>query len=66
MSGDRRKEIVPHLSEDYLDRLLTETDDEKVSMRLIFVKNLYNGDTLEEAAGRVGNPRLPAVTGHDA
>jgi len=50
VSGDRRKEIVPHLSEDNLDQLLAETDDEKISKGLIFVKNLYKGDTLEEAA----------------
>ena len=54
MSGDRRKEIVRHMSEDDLDRLLAETDDEKVSKRLTFVKNLYKGDTLEEAADRIG------------
>jgi transposase len=54
MSEDRRKEIVRHLSEDDLDRLLAESDDEKISKRLIFVKNLYEGDTLEEAANRVG------------
>ena len=54
MSGDRNKEIVRHLSEADLNRLLAETDDEKVSKRLIFVKNLYKGDTLEEAADRVG------------
>jgi hypothetical protein len=29
MTGHRRKEIVRHLSEDDLDRLLAETDDEK-------------------------------------
>ena len=54
MSGDRRKEIAPHLSEDDLDRLLAETDDEKISKRLTFLKNLTKGDTLEEAADRVG------------
>jgi len=54
MSGDRRKEIVHHLSEDDLDSLLAETDDEKISKQLIFVKNLYGGDTFEQAANRVG------------
>jgi len=54
MSEDRRKEVVRHLSEDDLDRLLAETDDEKLSKRLTFVKNLYKGDTLAEAADRVG------------
>jgi len=54
MSGDRRKEIVRHLSEENLDRLLAETDDEKVSKRLTFVKRLYKGATLEDAADDVG------------
>ena len=40
MTGDRRKEIIRHLSEDDLDRLLVETDDEKISKRLTFVKRL--------------------------
>ena len=47
MSKERRKEIVRHLSEDDLDRLLAETDDEMISKWLIFIKNLYQGDTFE-------------------
>ena len=54
MSEDRRIEIVRHLSEEDLDRLLSEADDDKIVRRLTFVKNLYEGDTLEEAANRVG------------
>ncbi|WP_049903557.1 IS630 family transposase [Halococcus agarilyticus] len=54
MSGDRRIEIVRHLSEEDLDRLLSEADDDKIVRRLTFVKNLYEGDILEEAANRVG------------
>jgi len=53
MTG-REKEIVRHLSEDDLNRLLTKTDDEKVSKRLTFVKRLYKGATLEDAADDVG------------
>jgi len=53
MTG-REKEIVRHLSEEDLDRLLTETDDEKVSKRLIFIKRLYKGATLADAADDVG------------
>jgi transposase len=53
MTG-REKEIIRHLNEDDLDRLLAETDDEKVSKRLTFVKRLYKGATLEEAAADVG------------
>ena len=54
MAEDRRKEIVRHLSEDDLDRLLAETDDDKISKRLTFVKRLYKGATLEDAADDVG------------
>jgi hypothetical protein len=53
MTG-REKEIVRHLSEDDLDRLLTETDSEKVSKRLTFIKRLYKGASLEDAADDVG------------
>ncbi|WP_246084527.1 helix-turn-helix domain-containing protein, partial [Salinadaptatus halalkaliphilus] len=53
MAG-QEKEIVRHLSEDDLDRLLTQTDDEKVSKRLTFIKRLYKGATLEDAADDVG------------
>ena len=54
MAEDRRKEIVRHLSEDDLDRLLAETDDDKISKWLTFVKRLYKGATLEDAADDVG------------
>ncbi len=50
MSEDRRKEIVRHLSEDDLNRLLAESTDEKLTERLIFIKRLYKGATLEDAA----------------
>jgi hypothetical protein len=39
MTG-REKEIIRHLSVDDLDRLLNETNSEKVSKRLTFVKRL--------------------------
>ena len=61
MTGDRRKEIVCHLSEDDLDRLLAETDDEKISKRLTFVKRLYKGATLEDAADDVGRSSATAT-----
>lgn len=54
MSRNRRKKIERHRSEEELDRLLAETDDPKLIPRLIFIKNLYSGDTIEEAATRVG------------
>lgn len=54
MSYNRRKKIERHLSEEELDQLLANTDDPKRVRRLIFVKNLYAGDTIEEAATRVG------------
>ena len=54
MSEDRRKEIVRHLSEDDLNRLLAESTDEKLTERLIFIKRLYKGAALEDAADDVG------------
>ncbi|HZD42501.1 MAG TPA: IS630 family transposase, partial [Methanomicrobiales archaeon] len=54
MSGDRRKEIVRHLSEDDLNRLLAESTNEKLTERLIFLKRIYKGATLEDAADDVG------------
>jgi hypothetical protein len=53
MTG-REKEIVRHLNEGDLDRLLTETDSEKVSKRLTFIKRLYKGAPLEDVADDVG------------
>jgi transposase len=53
MTG-REKEIVRHLTEADIDRLLTETSDQKVSERLTFVKRLYKGATLAGAADDVG------------
>lgn len=56
MSGGRYKEIVRHLSEDDLDRLLSESTDEKLTERLIFLKRIYKGATLEDAANDIGRP----------
>ena len=55
MAGDRRKEIVRHLSKDDLDRLLAETDDDEISKQLTFVKRLYKGATFEDAADVIGS-----------
>lgn len=52
MTG-REKEIIYHPSADELDRLLNETDNEKVSKRLTFVKRLYKGVTVTDAADDV-------------
>jgi len=50
----REKELVKHLSEEDLERLLTEADEIKVYKRLVFLKLLYGGATLAEAAEDVG------------
>jgi transposase len=54
MSRDRRTEIVRHLDEGELDRLLRLADDPKVTKRLTFLKRLYKGENLEDAADDVG------------
>lgn len=61
MGRNRRKEIKRHLTEDELDAKLAETDDPKIVQRLCFVKNLYHGDTLQEAATRVGKSQPTSV-----
>lgn len=54
MTDGRRKDVESHVDEAELDRLLAETDDDEMVRRLIFIKNLYRGDTITEAASRVG------------
>jgi len=53
MTG-QEKEVVKHLSREDLDRLLNETEDVKEHERLVFIKRLYKGATLLEAADDVG------------
>jgi len=54
MSEDRRKEIVRHLSQDDIGRLLAESTGEKLTERLIFIKQLCIDATLEGATDDVG------------
>jgi len=61
MGRERRKEIERHLTEAELDEKLDETTDPKLIQRLVFLKNLYAGDTLEEAARRVGKSQPTGV-----
>jgi transposase len=54
MGTGRRKEIERHLSEAEVDAELRDEEDPEMVRRLGFIKNLYQGDTLGEAAGREG------------
>ncbi|WP_313690516.1 IS630 family transposase [Halobellus marinus] len=54
MERSRRKEITHHLSEEEIDELLRDAKDEHRLRRLGFVKNLYQGDSIPEAADREG------------
>ncbi len=54
MTNGRRKEITHHLPEERIDELLREAEDVHRLRRLGFVKNLYRGDTIPEAADREG------------
>jgi transposase len=54
MGPGRRKEIERHLSGDELDARLRDAEDPEMVRRLGFIKNLYRGDTLGEAAEREG------------
>ena len=48
------KGIKHHLTEDELDEMLAEADDDEIVRRLTFLKNVYQGDLIKEAANRVG------------
>jgi len=57
MMNTRRLDVTEPLSEEVHDRAVNETqnvDGARLVRRLCFVKNLYAGDVLEEAARRVG------------
>lgn len=54
MVGDRRKTIKHHIDEKKLDEALRNATDEHRLRRIGFVKNLYQGDTIAEAAEREG------------
>ena len=61
MGNSRRTEIKRHLPEGEIDELLREAEDDHRLRRIGFVKNLYQGDTIPEAADREG--RSPATGG---
>ena len=55
--SDRTKEIKHHLSPEEIDEAINEAqqaDEARLIRRLNCIKNLYAGDTLAEAAWRVG------------
>ena len=54
MGEDLRKEIKYHLPEKKIDELLREAEDDRRRERLGFLKNLYYGDSVAEAADREG------------
>lgn len=54
MERSRRKEIKRHLTEEKIDELLRAAEDDHRLRRLGFLKNLYRGDSIPEAADREG------------
>jgi transposase len=54
MERPRRKETEHHLTEEEIDELLREAEDDHHVRRLGFLKNLYHGDSIPEAADREG------------
>ena len=54
MERSRRKEIEHHLTEEEIDELLREAEDDHHVRRLGFLKNLYHGDSIPETADREG------------
>jgi hypothetical protein len=56
MQCSRRKEIEHHLTEEEIDELLREAEDDHHVHRLGFLENLYQGDSIPEAADHHGTP----------
>ena len=46
--------VERHLSEDELERLIREEREKRLLERLIFIRNLYDGESVEKAAGKLG------------
>jgi putative transposase len=60
MKNGQRGLLVKHLTESELDQAIEEAqkaDETRLVRRLCFVKNLYHGDTREQAGSRVGISR---------
>jgi len=60
MKSSGRGQLVKRLTEEELDYAITDAqkaDETSLVRRLCYVKNLYQGDTREEAGKRVGISR---------
>lgn len=51
-------EIKKHLSEDGLKELIRAEEDPRIRERLIFVRSLYEGDSVEKAADGVARENI--------
>lgn len=51
-------EIKKHLSEDGLKELIRAEEDPRIRERLIFIRSLYKGDSVEKAADRVARENI--------
>lgn len=63
MPGDRRKSVERHLSPDELDAAIDDAQEAgkpRRVRRLCLIRNLYEGDSLQEAGRRVGVSRPTA------
>jgi hypothetical protein len=66
MKADSQTDILRHLSEAELDQAISNAqtaDETRLVRRLCFVKNLYAGDTREEAGRCVGVSQPPVAVG---
>ncbi len=60
--SNRRAHLERHLSHEELRDAIKKADDRRVVRRLCFVRNLYAGDTIEEAAWRAERPEESVVS----
>ena len=60
MKSSQRGQLEKHLSDEELDQAITDAqnaDETRLVRRLCYIKNLYHGDTREDAGKRVGISR---------
>ncbi|RLM83483.1 IS630 family transposase [Halobellus sp. Atlit-38R] len=60
MKSSRRGQLVKYLTEEELEQAITDAqkaDETRLVRRLCYIRNLYQGDTREEAGKRVGISR---------
>ena len=57
MTRPRSIEVKEHLARGELEQLISEEPDSRLKERLIFIRILYDGERVKDAAGKVGRSK---------